>query len=65
MANHRSAPGVNTRSPFLNNRSRRNGDDDRLSELIGSVGYGFGVKTEPTSLEESANQNYHWKPLPK
>lgn len=31
MANHRSAPGVNTGSPFLDNRSRRGGDDDRLA----------------------------------
>lgn len=41
MANHRSAPGVNTRSPFLNNRSRRNGDDDCLASfgatLSGSI----------------------------
>jgi len=36
-----------------------------ISELIGSGGYGFGVKTEPTSLEKSADQNNHWKPFPK
>lgn len=38
---------------------------DQASELIGSVGYGFGVKTEPTTLREFMNQNDHWKPLPK
>jgi len=35
------------------------------SEVIGSVGYGFDLKTEPTSSQEYANQNNQWKPLPK
>jgi hypothetical protein len=32
------------------------------SKLIGSVGYGFEVKTEPTALRNLTNQNDHWKP---
>jgi hypothetical protein len=32
-------------------------EESDISELIGSVGYGFDPKTEPTSSQESSNQN--------